>query len=90
MGDESGIVGVADYDAGDAFGAAVGVECVGWAKVSAHGQLERVVMLRQARHAQNACQASICGFVHFSSTSCLWPGFVLSATVLENSDMNWP
>jgi len=29
MGDEGGIVGVADYDAGDAFGAAVGVECVG-------------------------------------------------------------
>lgn len=28
--------------------------------------------------------------VHFSSTSCLWPGFVLSATVFENNDMNWP
>ena len=30
MRDEGGVVGVADYYSGDAFGAAVGVECVGW------------------------------------------------------------
>lgn len=30
MGDEGGVILVADYYSGDAFGAAIGVECVGW------------------------------------------------------------
>lgn len=30
MRDKGGVVGVADYDAGDAFSAAIGVDDVGW------------------------------------------------------------
>lgn len=76
MCDKGRIVGIADYNSGDAFCTTIGMECVGWNGMSAEGQIGREMAIR--------------GAVHFSSTSCLWPGFVRSATVLLNSDMNWP
>lgn len=39
MRDERWIVCVTDYDAGDAFCSAIGVECVGWNIGSAFGKL---------------------------------------------------
>lgn len=79
MGDEGWVVGVADDDAGDAFGAAVRVEDVGlemkWLLSGCDG-------FRRMRGPR--------GSSHFSSTSCLWPGRVRSATALAKTDMNWP
>lgn len=82
MSDERRIVWIADYDAGDAFCAAVGVERVGWDRI---------------RYPRSRCtsrgikdEVRAMGAIHFSSTSCLWPGFVRSATVLLKRDMNWP
>lgn len=78
MGDEGWVVGVANDDTGDAFGAAVGVEGVGFS--CALGTTFAFIV-RQVK--SDGCS-------HFSSTSCLWPGRVRSATVLEKRDMNWP
>ena len=34
MGDEAGVVWVTDYDSGNSFGAAIGMECVGYSSSS--------------------------------------------------------
>lgn len=39
MCDKGRIVGIADYDSGDAFCATIGMECVGWNGMSAEIQI---------------------------------------------------
>ena len=76
MGYERGVGVVGDDDAGDAFGAAVGVE----------GVICRTISLPPSRCVYLRCRHA----VPCSSTSCRCPGRVRSATVLLNSVMNSP
>ena len=46
MCDKGRIVGIADYDSGDAFCATIGMECVGWNGVSAETHIEREMAKR--------------------------------------------
>ena len=59
MCDKGRIVRIADYDSGNAFCAAIGMECVGWNGMSVETQTDSGV------------SESAGGTVHFSSTSCL-------------------
>ncbi len=83
MRDERWVVLVADDDAGDAFGAAVGVEgvcCRGRGGV--RGGFGCLWVEGGGGRRE--------GGVHFSSMSCRWPGLVRSATVLLKRVMNSP
>jgi hypothetical protein len=77
VSDQRGVVVVGDDDAGDAFGAAVGVEGV-------------VCFLCKKVFRVISSFNRIAGDVPCSSTSCRCPGRVRSATVLLNRVMNSP
>ena len=92
MSDKGGIIKIADYDAGDAFCTTIGVECVGYAKGLALKTQGNVMTAFVCLIGTRLCMMGheVDRIIHFSSMSCLCPGFVRSATVLLNSDINWP
>ena len=46
MCDKGRVVGITDYDSGNAFCATIGMECVGWNGMSAESQIDREMAIR--------------------------------------------